>query len=162
MPAPANVDDPRYLAELAFKNILLQLWAPAPPGSAPATVYITGDTTEHTHPCVLVRALEAKEQLAPGTGIFRIRVQLDLKQKLDQENAETSEQELRSVRQCFYRNDLDPRPMIDLALRLTAAVSQPFTCNGVVPVEEIAPAIESDVRVLTRSLAFDVIAVANR
>jgi len=162
MSVPANIDDPRYLTELAFKNLLLRLWAPAPPGSSPPTVYITGDTTEHMHPCVVVRALESKEQISPGTGIFRIRVQLDLKQKLDQEDAEQSERELRGVRQCFYRNDTDPRPMVDLANRLSAAVAQPYTCNGVVPVDELAPSVESDVRVLTRSLAFDVMAVANR
>lgn len=162
MSAPANIDDPRYLAELAFKNILLALWAPAPPGSSPATVYITGDTTEHIHPCVTVRALQSQEQLSPGTGIFRVRVQVDLKQKLDDQTADVAEQQLRSVRQCFYRNDLDPRPMVDLAMRLTRAVAQPFTCNGVVPVDELAPVVESDVRVLTQSLAFDVIAIANR
>lgn len=160
--APANFDDPRYLTELAFKNILIALWAPATPGASSKTVYITGDTTKHVHPCVLVRALNSQEQLAPGTGIYRIRVQLELKQMVDDITAEISEQELRSVRQCFYRNDNDPRPMVDLAIRLSQAVAQPFTCSGIVPVDEISPAIESDVRVLTLSLAFDAFVTAAR
>ena len=153
--APANFDDPRYLTELAFKNILQKLW-----GSQ--NVYITGDTTQHIHPCITVRALQAKEQLAPGTGIFRLRVQLDLKQKIDNQTAEVSEQSFRAMRQCFYRNDTDPRPMVDLANRLSAAVAPPYTVSGIVPSDEPAPGVEADVRVMTRSLAFDVFSTANR
>jgi hypothetical protein len=152
--APANFDDPRYLTELALKNILQKLWGP--------NVYITADTTAHVHPCVTVRVLQSREQLAPGTGIFRLRAQLDLKQKVDTQTAEQSEQSYRTMRQCFYRNDTDPRPMVDLANRLSAAVAPPYTCSGVVPVDEPAPSVESDVRVMTRSLAFDIFATASR
>lgn len=153
--APANFDDPRYLTELAFKNII------GPLGGF-ANIYITGDTTQHVHPCVTVRATSGREQLAPGTGIYRYQVQLDLKQKLDAQTAEQSEQSYRALKQCFYRNDTDPRPMVDLANRLSKAVSQPYSVPGVVPVDEPAPSVEADVRVMTRSLVFDVFATASR
>ena len=162
MSSPQNIDDPRYLAELAFKNLLISLWCPAPPGSTDKTVYITGDLDQQKHPCVTVKALSSTPQLDPSAGIYKVRVQLDLKQKLDQQTAEESEQELRSVRQCFYRNDNDPRPMVDLAKRLSAATAQLFTVSGVVPVDELQPSVETDLRVLILSLAFDVFCTPNR
>ena len=86
---PANFDDPRYLTELAFKNVIATLISAAFPTTQ---VYITGDTTPHTHPCVLVRARNEQEDIAPGTGIFKYRVECELQTKLDQQTAETAEQ----------------------------------------------------------------------
>ena len=149
MPALTNFDDPRYLTELAFKNIITTI-------GGFSNVYITADTTPHVHPCVLVRVMTNEEEIAPGTGIFKQRVELELQQKLDKQTAEVSEQQVRSLRQSLYRNDTDPRPMRDLANRLSAAISQPYTCLGVVPVDEPAISPDSEVRVYSYKLAFDV------
>ncbi len=163
MAGPQNIDDPNYLAELAFKTVLQLYWCPAIPGASPKTVYITGDLDQQIHPCVTVKSLGAEPQLDPSVGIYKVRIQLDLKQKLDKQDAEVSERELRSVRQCFYRNDLTSRgPMQNLAMQLSASTAQLLTVMGVVPTTEIQPAVESDNRVLTRSLAFDVYCTPNR
>ena len=149
MPALTNFDDPRYLTELAFKNIITQI-------GGFSNVYITADTTTHTHPCVLVRVTTNEEEIAPGTGIFKQRVELELMQKLDKQTTEQSEQQIRSLRQCLYRNDTDPRPMRDLANRLSVAVTQPYTCLGVVPVDEPSVAQDAEVRIYSYKLTFDV------
>lgn len=157
---PANIDDPRYLTELAFKNVI-NLLAPAFP------VYISGDLTKHKHPAVLVRCRGNEEAIArgSGTGNFRQRVEITLQLKLDQQfqlNPEEQEQAIRSLRQCFYRNDTDSRPNVDLANRLTAAVAQPYTCKGIVNVDDGAIDVDTEIRVYSYKISFDVFAIPNR
>jgi hypothetical protein len=154
---PANVDDPRYLTELAVKNIVQQ-FAPA------FQVLMTGDTTKHVHPCVLVRCRGNEEAIAKGTGTgnFKQRLEIELQLKLDQMDAEAQEQAVRSLRQCFYRNDTDPRPNVDLANRMSAAVAQPYTCKGVVSIDDGAVDVDAEIRVYSYKLIYDVFAIPNR
>lgn len=154
---PANIDDPRYLTELAFKNIINAL--------APAfQVLISGDRTKHIHPCVLVMCKGNEEAIAKGTGTgnFKQRVELELQIKLDQANAEQQEQAVRALRQCLFRNDTDSRPNVDLANRLTAAVAVPYTCKGIVSIDDGSIDVDAEVRVYSYKIIFDVFAIPNR
>lgn len=153
----ANANDPRYLSELAFKNIIGAL----APGFQ---VLITGDHAVKIHPVVLVKCTASTEAIAPGaiTGNFKQRIEVELQQKLDAVDTEDQQAAVLALRQCFYRNDTDSRPNVDLANRLSLAVAFPYTCKGVLYQEEGPVESDSEVRVYAYKLAFDVFAIPNR
>lgn len=147
MPALANVFDERYLTELSFKELVV--------GLINLRTFISSDHEDHIHPCLLVKVVQNAERY-PGTGIFRQTVELELQVKLDETNAEEASALVGRLQQCFYRNDTDPRPQVDLANRLTKAQASPYTCLGIVRLEDPAIIPDSSIRVYSYKMNFRV------
>jgi hypothetical protein len=141
--------DIRGLTEAAVYSIITGL-------NTAVSCYVSSSTDEQVHPAVLIKVSDNQEEIAPGTGIFRQRLEVELQQKLDKyASPAAASSELQSVRQCFYRNDTDSRPMRDLANRMTAAVSA-YTCVGVLPRGEGPVQTDPEVRVYAYRLLFEV------
>lgn len=160
MNAPANVYDIRTLTEMAIRAMIRSL-------VPDQNVYITSDTRAKVHPAVLVKVTENAEELAPGTGIFKQNVEVELQIKLTGVQGTPLTPEMggrlvEQIRQCFYRNDTDPRPMVDLRNRLSKAIANPYTCQGVVPRGEGPTLVEGDVRNYGYKLVFEIHATPTR
>ena len=99
-----------------------------------ANTLISSDTAQLQHPGVRILTDDVAEEITPGSGIFRVPLAVDMVFKADLENAPQTSAFVQAVRQAFYRNDLDPRPMVSLAKQLTAAAAPgTLTVMGVVP-----------------------------
>lgn len=142
--------DPRYLTESAFKAVIR--------GILPNMQTLTSfDREETQHPGIQIRCSENQEEITPGCGIFKQKVEVALNLKADKEEPADAMTQVQNVRQCFYRNDLDPsRPMVDFAKRLTNATAFPFTCMGVIPRGEGPVQPDDRIRVYSYNFVFEV------
>jgi hypothetical protein len=150
----AGVFDIRSLTERAFRT-QLQSFATSISASLTANTFISSDTEELQHPGVRIMAVDPTEEISPGTGIYRMRVSVDTVFKADEDNADTTAAFVLAVRQAYYRNDLDARPMQNLAKQLTAQ-NIGLTVMGVVPIAEGPVQVDGAGREYTYRLLFDV------
>lgn len=156
MSAPLNTFDPRLLTEAAF-GLMIRGFLPD------LAIFTSGSTDEIKHPGLLIRCRDQAEELAPGSGVFKQRVELELQVKPDTLDPETTSSLIRSLRQTFYRNDLTNRgPMQDLALRLTAASADPLTVYGVIARPEGEVEVSQEMRVYAYRWEFEVHATPTR
>lgn len=122
-----------------------------------ANTLISSDTAELLHPGVRILTDDVMEEIAPGAGVFRVPVAVDCVFKADLETAPTTSAFVQAVRQAFYRNDLDARPMVSLAKQLTAnAGAGTLTVMGIVPRGDGPVRNESENREYVYRLLFDI------
>lgn len=146
---PINTTDPRYLTELAVKVMVQNL-------IKDLDVFISFDHESRPHPSLLIRTDDQQEELNPGSGIYKQTVTIEYVCRPDQMTAEDFGRQWLNIRQCFYRNDLDPRPMKDLALRLTRSLPTSFFCYGAVPRAEQAIRTDEEKRLATVGMILEV------
>lgn len=127
--------DVRGLNELAMRAQLLAFL----PANTLTSITVSGDLTKQTHPCGRCLCSDPTSELDPSAGIFRARLDVEIELKADAQGSAATTTLLQQVRQCFYRNDLDPRAMVSLAKQLTqnmVSAGNGYTCLGIVPVGE--------------------------
>lgn len=117
-------------------------------------VFISGDSAQRTHPCVAIKATAVQEEVSPGSGVFNLRVEVDCIFKVSGSSGAAQTAFVQAVRQAFYRNDLDARPMVSLAKQLTAA-GLGLTVFGVVPKGEGPVGNDGDDREYVYGLVFE-------
>lgn len=146
--------DIRTLNELAFQAQLL-VYGPSVAGG----IVTTSDLTKQDHPAIKIMSTDPGEEIAPGSGIYKCRVEILLVVKADAQGVSATSYLIQAIRQAFYRNDITSRPMQNLAAMLTTnqvAAGNPFTCLGVVPLSEGPVSKDEDDRMYTFRWAFDV------
>lgn len=124
-------------------------------------IFISGDSGQRTHPAVAVRAIP-QEEVAPGSGIFACRTEVDCIFKVNGSTGAAQTAFVQAVRQAFYRNDLDPRPMPNLAKQLTAQAQTlgiALTVLGIVPKGEGPVSTDGDDREYSYGLVFEIHAI---